>query len=81
MMATSHLRKYNLALMLPVNIVIFIFSLHIAQQLPLGMAWFLFYVTSLYLSVPWMLFMLFSASAHFTQCVDINRGSKVPQDH
>jgi ABC-type uncharacterized transport system YnjBCD permease subunit len=77
---TSEKKASNVPLLLPGNIFLFIFFTLILSK-PLGEAGLVFALAVFYLFIPWLIFIIFSATAHFVQCVSLNRGSQLPQDH
>jgi fatty-acid desaturase len=77
-METGNLKKYNIPLLLSVSIFLFIIFPLILEKF-LGEAGWILFIAVYFLFLPWIIFMIYSATAHFIQCVDMNRGSKLPQ--
>jgi hypothetical protein len=76
----SEKKASNVPLLLSVNIFLFIlFPLILSKSL--GEAGLGFYFAVFYLFVPWIIFIILSATAHFIQCVSLNSGSQLPQDN
>ena len=78
-MEKSANKKYNVFLLLVVNIS-FSFLLLENMSSSLGDSGMLWAITALLLSLPWLIFILFSASSHLVQCTDLSSESKIPQE-
>ena len=80
-MEKSDVKISNVPVLLTLNTLCSIFFLFILSISGSDWVGLMLSFVMYWLFIPWIIFFILSATAHVVQCVRLNRGSQLPQDH